>query len=56
LVAQGDALARQTLIESNLKLVVKIAKRYRCRGLGVLDLISEGNLGLIRLWINLMSV
>jgi RNA polymerase nonessential primary-like sigma factor len=48
LVAQGDVLARQTLIESNLKLVVKIAKRYRCRGLGVLDLISEGNLGLIR--------
>lgn len=48
LVAQGDVLARQKLIESNLKLVVKIARRYHCRGLGVLDLISEGNLGLIR--------
>lgn len=48
LVAQGDVLARQKLIESNLKLVVKIANRYRCRGLGVLDLVSEGNLGLIR--------
>lgn len=48
LVAKGDELARQKLIESNLKLVVKLAKRYRYRGLSILDLISEGNLGLIR--------
>lgn len=48
LVAKGDVLARQKLIESNLKLVVKLAKRYRYRGLSILDLISEGNLGLIR--------
>lgn len=48
LVAKGDVLARQKLIESNLRLVVKVANRYRFRGLSILDLISEGNLGLIR--------
>ena len=46
--AQGDSGARHTMIESNLRLVVKIANRYRYRGLPILDLIEEGNLGLIR--------
>jgi len=44
----GDARARQIMIESNLRLVVKIARRYLNRGLPLLDLIEEGNLGLIR--------
>jgi RNA polymerase nonessential primary-like sigma factor len=44
----GDAAARQRMIESNLRLVVKIARRYMNRGLALLDLIEEGNLGLIR--------
>ena len=48
LARNGDAKARQKLIESNLRLVVKVANRYRCRGIATLDLISEGNLGLIR--------
>jgi RNA polymerase nonessential primary-like sigma factor len=45
---QGDESARQRMIESNLRLVVKIARRYLNRGLAFLDLIEEGNLGLIR--------
>ena len=45
---EGDETARQRMIECNLRLVVKIAKRYGNRGLPLLDLIEEGNLGLIR--------
>lgn len=44
----GDESARKRMIESNLRLVVKIARRYMNRGLALLDLIEEGNLGLIR--------
>jgi RNA polymerase nonessential primary-like sigma factor len=43
----GDEAARQRMIKSNLRLVVKIARRYLNRGLPLLDLIEEGNLGLI---------
>ena len=45
---QGDSSARHHMIECNLRLVVKIARRYMNRGLALLDLIEEGNLGLIR--------
>lgn len=45
---QGDTQARNQMIESNLRLVVKIARRFMNRGLALLDLIEEGNLGLIR--------
>ena len=48
LAQKGDMAARQRMIESNLRLVVKIARRYMNRGLALLDLIEEGNLGLIR--------
>lgn len=46
-VAAGDHAARQKMIESNLRLVVKVARGYLNRGLSLLDLIEEGNLGLI---------
>jgi RNA polymerase nonessential primary-like sigma factor len=48
LAQKGDMPSRQRMIESNLRLVVKIARRYMNRGLALLDLIEEGNLGLIR--------
>jgi RNA polymerase nonessential primary-like sigma factor len=48
LARSGDEAGRKRMIESNLRLVVKIARRYINRGLTLLDLIEEGNLGLIR--------
>jgi RNA polymerase primary sigma factor len=47
-IERGDESARQQLIEANLRLVVSIAKRYVGRGMLFLDLIQEGNLGLMR--------
>lgn len=47
-VLRGDVVFRRRMIESNLRLVVKIVRRYGNRGLALLDFIEEGNLGLIR--------
>lgn len=46
--ASGDEMARRTLIESNLRLVIAIARRYTSTGVPLIDLIQEGNLGLMR--------
>jgi indolepyruvate ferredoxin oxidoreductase alpha subunit len=47
-VAAGDAKARRKMIESNLRLVANVARKYTGKGLSLLDLVEEGNLGLIR--------
>src|SRR5260221_235054 len=48
IVSRGDLRSRKKLIEANLRLVVSIAKRYASQGLPLLDLIQEGNIGLMR--------
>ena len=47
-IAKGSEAARQQMIQANLRLVVKIARRYMNRGMGLDDLIEEGNIGLMR--------
>lgn len=47
-IGQEAAIAKQSLIEANLRLVVKVAKRYMGRGISFLDMVQEGNIGLIR--------
>jgi len=47
LAAQGDRKARQHLIQANLRFVIRVAKRYRNRGVPLEDLVNEGNIGLI---------
>jgi hypothetical protein len=61
--SSGDRRARESLINSNLRLVVSIAKRYRGNGVPLIDLIQDGNLGLLKAvdprlaaWLSLLDV
>jgi len=47
-IAEGDADALRRMVEANLRLVIAVAKRYRHEGIGLQDLIQEGNIGLLR--------
>ena len=55
-IEEGDQEAKQRLAEANLRLVVSIAKRYVGRGMQFLDLIQEGNMGLMKAVENLTTV
>ena len=54
-IEEGDQEAKQRLAEANLRLVVSIAKRYVGRGMQFLDLIQEGNMGLMKAVENLTT-
>lgn len=55
-IKQGDRLAADKLVRANLRFVISVAKQYQNKGLSLVDLVQEGNLGLSKIGLNRLTI